>query len=145
MSVKIGIIKIKEEEFSLKDESITKFDPKKLSIGFNMGFKWDSEKENFFVRLTVIYKYKTENENVELVRFTSTTGFLIKDLKDMLVVEEDNTNFKLPDNIMLTCISTAISSSRGMLAYKLAGTILADYYLPLIDPKNFLKQKNSKS
>jgi hypothetical protein len=27
-----------------------------------------------------------------------------------------------------------------MLAYKLAGTFLTDYYLPLIDPKEFLKQ-----
>ena len=145
MSTKIAITKIKEEEFRLKDESIAKLDPKKLSIGFNIGFNWDYEKENFYVRLTVVYKYKIENENVELVRFTSTTGFLIKGLKDTLIVDENKTSFKLPDNLMLTCISAAISSSRGMLAYKLAGTILANYYLPLIDPKNFLKQKNNKS
>jgi len=145
MSTKIAITKIKEEEFIFKNEEIKKFDPGRLSIGFNLRFNWDYEKENFFVRLTVVYKYKIENENVELVSFTSTTGFLIKGLKDMLVTDENKTNFKLPDNLMLTCISTAVSSSRGMLAYKLAGTFLANYYLPLIDPKNFLKQKNSKS
>ncbi len=145
MSTKIAITKIKEDEFIFKNEDIKKFDARRLSIGFNLRFNWDYEKENFFVRLTVIYKYEIENENIELVRFTSTTGFFIKGLKDMLGVDENKTSFKLPDNLMLTCISTAVSSSRGMLAYKLAGTFLADYYLPLIDPKKFLSKPNNKS
>jgi hypothetical protein len=41
---------------------------------------------------------------------------------------------------MMTFVSTAWSSARGMMAYKLAARFLADYYLPLIDPKEFLKQ-----
>lgn len=52
----------------------------------------------------------------------------------------DNGHFNLPDFYMMTFVSAAWSSARGMLAYKLAGTFLADYYLPLIDPKEFLKQ-----
>jgi hypothetical protein len=136
MSVALAISKIKEDEFIFKNEDIKKIDEKKLSISFNVGFEWNIEKEEFFVRLTIHYTYAVSGSNVDLVRFSTTTGFHVKGLKEILKV--DGQNFQLPDFFMQTFVSTAVSSTRGMLAYKLSGTFLSDYYLPFVDPKDFI-------
>jgi hypothetical protein len=136
MSVAIAINKIKEDEFIFKNEDIKKIDEKKLSIGFNVAFDWDIEKEDFFVRLTIHYTYDLNGSKIELVRFSTTTGFHVKGLKEILNI--DGQKFQLPDFFMLTFVSTAVSSTRGMLSYKLSGTFLSDYYLPFVDPKDFL-------
>ena len=134
--VAIAIIKIKEEEFVFKAEGIKKIDPKKLSIGFNLSFDWKLPEEHFFVTLTVFYKYKVDGAEVELAKFVTMTGYEVKGLKSIIKVNEKG--FELPDYFMLTFVGTAVSSARGMLSYKLAGTILADFYLPLIDPQDFI-------
>ncbi len=142
MSVDIAITKIKEDEFVFRNEDIKKVDEKKLTIFFNVGFDWKLEDENFSVKLTIHYSYNLKGSDIELVRFSTTTGFDVKGLKEILKV--DGNKFQLPDFFMTTFISTALSSGRGMLAYKLAGTFLADYYLPLIDPKDFISHIQRK-
>lgn len=136
MSVAIGIAKIKEDEFVFRNEEIKKLDEKKLTIGYNVAFDWDIAKEFFFVKMSIHYTYRIDSADIELVRFSSTTGFHVKGLKKVLVV--DGAKFKLPEFFMMTFLSTAVASSRGMLAYKLSGTFLSEYYLPLVDPKDFL-------
>jgi len=135
-SVSIAIIKIKEDEFVFKADNVKKVDPKKLSIGFNLGFDWKLEEEQFFVTLTVFYKYKVDGIELELSKFVTTTGYEVKGLKGILKLKEKG--FEIPDFFMLTFVGTAVSSARGMLSYKLAGTMLADFYLPLVDPQSFL-------
>lgn len=134
--VSIAIIKIKEEEFVFKADNLKKIDPKKLSIGFNLGFDWKLQEEQFFVTLTVFYKYRVDGIELELSKFVTTTGYEVKGLKDILKLKEKG--FEIPDFFMLTFVGTAVSSARGMLSYKLSGTMLADYYLPLVDPQDFL-------
>jgi len=134
--VSIAIIKIKEEEFVFKADNVKKIDPKKLSIGFNLGFDWKLPEEQFFVTLTVFYKYKVDGIELELSKFVTTTGYEVKGLKEILKLKEKG--FEIPDFFMLTFVGTAVSSARGMLSYKLSGTMLADFYLPLVDPQEFL-------
>lgn len=135
-SVSIAIIQIKEDEFVFKPDNIKKIDPKKLDIVIHVGFDWNIEKEQFFVILTVFYNYKINGVEIELSKFVTTTGFEVKGLKDIIKIEEKD--FELQDIFMLTFVGTAFSNARGMLTYKLSGTILADFYLPLIDPKDIL-------
>lgn len=142
MSVEIAINRIKEDEFIFKNEDIKKIDEKRLSIGFSFSFNWDMDKEDFFVRLTIQYSYDLNSSKIDLVRFSTTTGFHVKGLGEILTV--NGQNFQLPDAFMITFVSTAVSSTRGMLAYKLSGTFLSDYYLPLFDPKDFLSQFRSE-
>lgn len=134
--VSIAIIKIKEDEFVFKADNVKKIDPRKLSIGFNLGFDWKLQEEQFFVTLTVFYKYKVDDIELELSKFVTTTGYEVKGLKDILNLKDEG--FEIPDFFMLTFVATAVSSARGMLSYKLSGTILADFYLPLVDPQDFL-------
>ena len=134
--VSIAIIKIKEDEFVFKADNVKKIDPKKLSIGFNLGFDWKLQEEQFFVTLTVFYKYKVDGIELELSKFVTTTGYEVKGLKEIFKLKEKG--FEIPDFFMLTFVGTAVSSARGMLSYKLSGTMLADFYLPLVDPQEFL-------
>lgn len=143
MSVSIAITKIKEDEFIFRNEDLNSIDEQKLSIGFNVGFDWKFENESFLVKLIIHYKYQFEDSEIELVKFSTTTGFQVKGLNEILKTDEYE-NFQLDDFFMVTFVSTAVSSGRGMLANKLAGTYLADYYLPLVDPKDFLNQMENQ-
>lgn len=136
MSTEISIIKIKEDEYVFKNEDIEMFDVKNLLVKYSVKFEWNLEKEEFYIRMTVWYNYKSKDKEIDLVKFSITTGFLVKGLKEILKIEDGK--FQLSDSLMMTFLSTTISSCRGMLAYKLSGTFLAEYYLPLINIEEFV-------
>ena len=139
MSVTIAIKNIKEEEFFFRNQEFSKFSEKNLTVGYSLGFDFDESSELFSVGLRILYSYIDDNKKkTDLMRFFTTTRFHVKGLDKIL--KPGDGHFNLPDFYMMTFVSTAWSTTRGMLAYKLAGTFLADYYLPLIDPKEFLKQ-----
>jgi|GEM_PF-5811952 len=146
MSVSIAISSIKEEEFKFSDKNLESIDSKLLSLGFHLGFKADVKKGFFTVTFTVIYNYGDNDDEIQLLKFTTITKFKVKGLKRIVKFEEENDDkFQIPDAIMITFVGAAISTARGMLAYKLSGTILSDYYLPLIDVQELLKSYDSPS
>ncbi len=136
MPIAIEIRKIKEDEFVIKHEDLKKIDKNKLSIGFNVLFEWNLQEENFVVKVSFHYNYKIKDEVIELLRFSLTIIFKVKGLKDILKI--DGNEFHMPDFYIRTFLSTAVATARGMLVYKLAGTYLSEFYLPLIDSKAFL-------
>ena len=141
MSVGIVINSIKEEEFKFSDKNLESLDSKLLSIGFHLKFKVDVKGSFFSVTLTILYNYGNDDSQIELLKFTTLTKFKVKGLKKLVHFEEGNDEeFQIPDALMITFLGTAISSARGMLTYKLSGTILSDYYLPLIDVEDLLKE-----
>lgn len=146
MSIGIAINSIKEEEFKFSDKNLESIDSKLLSLGFQLGFKVELKKNFFTVTFTVVYNYGTSGDEIQLLKFTTLTKFKVKGLKKIVKFEEGNEDkFQIPDPIMMTFVGAAISSARGMLAYKLSGTILSDYYLPLIDVQELLKVYGSPS
>lgn len=147
VGVGIAINSIKEEEFKFSDNDLDSIDSKLLSIGFHLGFKVDVKKSFFTVKFTVVYNYDNDNDKeIQLLKFTTLTKFKVKGLKKIVNFnEEDDDKFQIPDPIMMTFVGAAISTTRGMLAYKLSGTLLSDYYLPLIDVQELLKNYDSLS
>lgn len=140
MSVGIVINSIKEEEFKFSDKNLESLDSKLLSLGLYLRFKVDIKGSFFSVTLTILYNYGNDDSQIELLKFTTLTKFKVKGLKKLVQFEEGNDEeFQIPDALMITFVGTAISSARGMLTYKLSGTILSDYYLPLIDVEELLK------
>lgn len=140
--VSIAISSIKEEEFKFSDNDLDSINIKLLSLGYRLGFKVDVKKSFFTVKFTVVYNYDvSDNEKeIQLLKFTTLTNFKVKGLKKIVNFdEEDDDKFQIPDPLMITFVGAAISSTRGMLAYKLSGTLLSDYYLPLIDIQELLK------
>jgi hypothetical protein len=143
VGVGIAISSIKEEEFKFSDNNLDSIDSKLLSLGYHLGFNVDVKKSSFTVKFTVVYNYDNENKNkkdIQLLKFTTLTKYKVKGLKKIVNFDqEEDDKFEIPDPIMITFVGAAISSTRGMLAYKLSGTILSDYYLPLIDVQKLLK------
>lgn len=144
MSIGIAINSISEREFTFTDKNLKSLDVKLLSLGFHLDFKVDFKKSFFTVIFTVIYNYGHIENEIQLLNFTTITRFKVKGLKKIVKFEEGNDHkFQIPDPLIETFVGAAISSTRGMLAYKLSDTILSDYYLPLIDVQKILKSYES--
>ena len=141
MAFEIAIDSIKEEEFKFSDHDLKSIDRKHLSVGLHLSFNVDVSKNLFTVRFTVIYNYDLDEKKVELMKFANSTKFKVKGLNKIVKFEkEDDSKFQFPDDLMITFVGASVSSARGMLAYKLSGTILSKYYLPLIDVKKLLEE-----
>jgi len=138
--ISISIIKIEEEEYILKTEEVKKINPEKLQIGFQFDFDWELEAERLMLYTTVFYKYSANKAAFDLSKFTLLMGFEVKELNQILKLSDDG--FEIDDVYLLTFVGAAISSARGMLAYKHSGTVLEHFYLPLVDPKNFIENIN---
>ncbi|MBS1645500.1 MAG: hypothetical protein JST36_10725 [Bacteroidetes bacterium] len=138
--ISISIIKIREEEFILKTEGIKKINPKKLQIGFQLDFDWKLEADRLMLSTTVFYQYNANNTAFDISKFTLLMGFEVKNLKQILTLSDDV--FEIDDDYLLTFVGAAISSARGMLAFKHSGTILENFYVPLVDPRNFIENIN---
>lgn len=151
MAVSIKINNIKEEEFKFSDDNIEIIEEENLSIGINLGFKIDKEKNFFTVRFTISYTYKDQNSETskEIMKLTTLTRFELSDINEILkIVEKEDSDeevFDIPDSLIYTFVGTAISSTRGMLVYKLAGTKLSSFYIPIIDVQNLMKDRNHRN
>lgn len=139
MSVRIRLNSIKEEEFKFSEKDIDSIESKLLTLGFLIAYEVDVKKNIFATKLTVIYNYKLNKEDRELLRFTIVVKFKVDDLKNVAKYNEDDKSFNVTNEMLITFLGIAISSARGMLVYKLSGTILSKYYLPLVDVKEMLK------
>ena len=140
-SIGIEINSIKEEEFKFSDNDLKSINRKLLSLGIRLGFDADVKKSTFAVKLTILYNYKEkeEDELIELLKFVTSMKFKVKNLKKIIKIDEnDDSSYEMPDQLMVTFVGAIIASTRGMLTYKLAGTLLSDYYLPLVDVKSLL-------
>ncbi|MBL4662540.1 MAG: hypothetical protein JKY22_03025 [Flavobacteriaceae bacterium] len=149
MDFEIQIKNIKEKEFRYSAHNLNSINDKHLSLGFKLGFKVNPKKNCFTIKLVVIYNYDNpseEGEQLELLYFSIATKFKIKNLKKIIRKEENDDNkFEMPDAIMITMVGAAISTIRGMMVYKLSGTLLSEYYLPLINIPDFLDIKSSQN
>lgn len=151
MGVNIKISNIKEEEFKFSEDSIEQIEEKNLLIGINLGFRINKEKNQFSVRLTISYSYRDNNSEStrEIMKFTTLTTFEVTDISEIIkIVKKENIEdevFDIPDNLVYTFVGTAISSTRGMLVYKLAGTKLSSFYIPLVDIQDLMKDRNHRN
>jgi hypothetical protein len=141
MAFEIAIDSINEEEFKFSAHDMKSIERKHLSFGLHLSFNVDADKNLFKVRFTVIYNYDLGNRTLELMRFVNSTNFKVKGLNKIVKFEKANVGkFQFPDDLMITFVGASVSSARGMLAYKLSGTVLSKYYLPLIDVKKLLEE-----
>lgn len=138
----ISIIKIKEDEFVFRGYDLEKIDSENLYLEYNRKFGWSEENNIFKTKFGVSYYYKLNNEDVELIKFSITVDFNISNLKEILT--QDDNGFELPDELLLTMISSTVGATRALLSAKVAGTILASFYMPLVDANLFLDAPDNK-
>ncbi len=135
------IAAISELEYSYKNHlSISEFSgntaPENISAGLNINYRWNLEKELFGVQVDLMFALdKSEEDRFEFLKHTSMTEFNVKNLADIFSAKDVN-QFKIDKSWEITFVSLAISTARGMLAARTAGTFYNRFIFPVIDPSN---------
>ena len=80
--------------------------------------------------------------NEILVEHSGRTVYQIKGLKD--IYNETDNVYDIPNEFLIQLYSLAYSHTRALLATEVSPTVYKDkYFLPIINPQDFLKNKNS--
>jgi len=113
--------------------------------GLQVNYRWNVEKELFGIVLDFLYKGKNDEEERELLKFTTLTEFNVVNL-DKIFTPRGKNEFYIEEKWEISFVSIAISTGRGMLITRSAGTFLQPHIFPIIDPsKVILSKKISKS
>ena len=144
-TLKINKVKIEEINFREPNDSlINSFDENQLSIHINTSYTYKLEEEEVTVSMIVIYDYKNENEKKaqELLNYKGSFEFKIGNLNE--IVKKNDIGIDVPDGILEIITGVAISSARGIIIAKTAGSFINQFYLPLVSPQSIIAQLKGK-
>lgn len=131
----LGIKKIKDIEFFI-DESVELPEPANLGINFELTTNINIQETTIELILQVNFK-NSLNEKV-LMRIKTINTFLIPELNGFN--QPSDAQFTLPDILLVTILSLAVSHTRALLAKNTTGTRFADIYIPIVNPTELAKQ-----
>ena len=146
-SLRLNKVKIDEFNFKEPDDSfINDFNEEFLKIGLGLKITHNIDDEIIGIHLNIIYDYINEDDHkIKLIEFKGLFEYKINDLKN-IISDNSNGGINIPNVILETIIGLSISSSRGIIIAKTAGSFLNKLYLPLFNPsdivKNLLKNEN---
>lgn len=83
---------------------------------------------------------ETDNENI-VGEITTVSTFKVETLENLNTVDG---KIEIPDGLIITLNSLAISSTRGILQAKSQGSILETTLIPIINPKELKLQESVK-
>lgn len=141
---------ISELEYSYKNHiSIPEFSgnmvPENISAGLNINYKWNLEKELFAVQVDLMFALdKGEEDRFEFLKHSSLTEYFVKNLADIFSTKDEN-QFKIEKPWEITFVSLAISTARGMLAARTAGSFYNRFIFPVIDPSTVILSERFKA
>ncbi|NTV05770.1 MAG: hypothetical protein HGA59_04585 [Chlorobiaceae bacterium] len=109
-----------------------------VGIGKNETFNFDTsmaiKTANDRIIIGIMILVNRKSDGVTYAKAETESLFLVKGL-EQAVSKVGNVN--IPEDLLFTIISLAISTSRGALMVKGAGTFLEKIPMPIIDPKSF--------
>lgn len=144
-SLKINKVKIDEINFKEpSDDFIENFKEDLLDIRLTLKFTYDFAKDFLSVTVHIWYDYNDNNDidgeskgKTILLDFTGTLDFTVGNFSD--VVEKKETGVVVPNILLEMVTSIAVSSARGIIIAKTAGTFINKYYLPLVNIQDIIK------
>lgn len=142
-TLKINKVKIEEINFREPSDSLIKtFDENHLSIHINSSYNYNLEAEEVTVSLIVIYEYKLGKKAEELLNYKGSFEFKIGNLNS--IVKKLEKGIDIPDTILEIITGVAISSARGIIIAKTAGSFINQFYLPLVSPQSIIAKLKEK-
>ncbi len=129
--VNVQIKKIREVSFNINHNLINKLKGKlDLEIKFALGIK--KLDDNI---LAILFTVGIMNDKNDLVEHTAEHHYYIENINEVFTFFENN---QITDkaNIFPSILGITYNTHRGMLVAKVAGTILEDYPLPILDVTN---------
>lgn len=142
----LKLIKVKIEEINFKEpdeDFINNFDENFLKIAVGLKFSHNLEKEVMTVNLNILYDYQKDDIKTSLLDYKGSFDFHILNLKNLVKIENDSINF--PNVILETVAGISISSGRGIIIAKTAGSFVNKFYLPILDTRELLKNYNENN
>jgi len=135
--ISFKIDKIETESFSLNLLGISSFTRDSVNFNFSLKLEINPNKNRLIFALGLIVTPKT-NKDKQIGNLDIKVHFLIKDMSNLVEVEKEKENIRLPNVLMITFLSIVISTARGIWSEKVRGTKLEKAIIPLLDPKKFL-------
>lgn len=135
-------------EFQVKGIEIIEFqlsppsNPKQVIKTFNYKINIEHkiiEEKKWFVNQVYIEIYGDSEEEVILGKLKTAMSFEVNNFSDF--VDKESKAINIPENIIITFNSVAISTTRGIMFSQFRGTHLHNAILPIVDPNSFKKQK----
>ncbi len=118
--------------------------PENLSAGLTLNYSWNIEKNVFGIQIELKFALeRSANEKLDLLTHTCVTDFMVNDLSSILKIK-DNNDFTMEEKWEITFVSLAISTARGMMASRTAGTFYEKFIFPVIDPSKVMLSKRLK-
>lgn len=140
-AVKLSRVKTEKVNYIEPEEVfITSFDENNLHVGFGFYFTHDSQQGLVCVHLNSLYDYGDEASGnlVQLLDYKGYFEFMVHDLKKHLTSNGGNLN--LPDYVLAKLLEISISTARGIIIAKTAGSFINQYYLPVFDSEKLLEE-----
>lgn len=94
---------------------------------------------NVFVKVTVLFVIDNTKEIVANIEVVSL--FVLEGIRDD-AIEDGRAIY--PERLLTTLVSLAISTTRGAILAKGAGSFLERMPLPIVNPKEFVERRKSK-
>lgn len=133
--VNISVKKIKELEFII-NEAINLTNPNSFSIGFELTINIVLDEKSVEMIFSAIFS--DESQGNVFMRIKTSNIFLLLELDDFH--KHANTEFNIPNNVLVTFLSLSISHTRALLAKNAIGTKFSDLYIPIVNPTEVLNQ-----
>lgn len=146
--IEIRLLRVKEVGFYM-DSSLDMvkelINPGDLNISFGLRLAPDIQHDLLELNVVVIYRFNGK-EGRKILEIESLNMFEIKNLKDLLLVNEEAIEDR--SGIVPTLVGVAIGTIRGILVTRTAGTPMDKYPLPMVNPEtlseNILQKQRAR-
>lgn len=139
IDITLRISSIKTLKFSLNNTDEARQTDKKL-FQFNISLASFINPLAKTIGFDVIQDVFLDKEMTKKVsELISRIEFEIINFDDVVKHKEQQKEFQIPDQVMMTLISISLSTSRGIFASKVEGSSLEGVYMPILNPATFKK------
>lgn len=138
-NVQMRLLSVSEVSFQMYPDAIEQGTPSEdVKIGFSNSIEVQSGQDTIAILFGVRYLGGEKIVLESIYRFS----FEVHNLGDFITVNKDDTI--TVRHLMPHFLSVAVGTMRGILVAKTAGTPLASYPIPMVDPNQLNKQLSVK-
>ena len=143
--IQLRLLKVQETGFFMDSVLLSTIEENKPDL-FNIEFGLQVEpkvSQNILnLHLIVRYILTANSQSEKVVELQTSNSFEIIDLEKLMSISDS----EITDNnsIIPTILGVALGTLRGILVVKTAGTILADFPLPIVNPTELCSSMYAK-
>ena len=140
---------LKEQQFTFQLKGIELLDvklnhpkhplPVQTTFHFNIGLEHQINPDNKLIIVITTIDILHDDMETRLASVKASCIFEIQNFDDFASVGSQQVSF--PESMLITLNSISLSTVRGIMFSQFKGTFLHNAFLPIIDPKTFVKNE----